>query len=953
MSSNNNIWFPETCIDDELLKETKLNENGLAESSLWKNRPSRLSLYNNIDSRILRNKEQNRLGKLLSVNYYSDKDLKKLVPNEYQLNGLTRNIPPLERKVVFPAVNNKYKDYFKKNIITPLATYSGFIDAETLFDSFKNIRDKYVKSSKKLNKLLKNYLNINNTKILIPEIALFVDYIDGKSYELAYILNAWLNTNNYLYNNLRFYCTGEINESGDIKPITYELIKFEAAKNGNFDYVIFPTGNKKIIEENFKKELEDDFNQALNTGSRKYLFFSTVFELNEWLLENAESDKNKVLLWASTNRKEPNSELLNNFFEKDYDNYNVALNKITQSLINSDEKIKKIYYLTSKYLDYLSLDNESDNNQDEIKTDNYIEIANKNNFDKAKKNRIIFSKLSNFLPKDIFYFCYLYFFMSSNDSDISEEKDYSSKIYIDISNALTETNVDLSLACKRFDKYSACFHSKILNTINKRFYKLLCLLFRNPLELLYKLSLNERINDDKNSIAYKILSILIEESKKGKYDENYIMNKIFGIFSEDISILNYDSVAIREIFKKLGIARNNFEKNNTEACLACGSFYKLIVDSLNKPIEDKEFLWQIYNNNCKLSEDIILEKIIKLKLKDFYYIIKNKNIIKKSVSNELDYKIEVEKYINNINYLLEFYKEKKYYYSKMPISQIGYFPQIALDIYYFFEESQGEKNYKSIKNAFDNFYQKGESNELKIDCLDYWVGYNWGNCFYDIIKYNSLPLIIGYIKKNASLCDKNICKVIQWLCENSNKYNKIIDLLWISLLPDCKKCLFDKLSSFVLDLYNNCKEYDSKNILNLKFIDALLNLEVIKDNDFDKSVCEWLKQNNQRRTLQILAPLYLTLLNKEDSCILSDNSFGQTNNSQFITEFLSVFVLSDSKKAIFKPILWQSSIDNQMFNTIAITMIKDNYSLLKQFLLNKVNDLPNRLLALKMLKNFD
>ena len=919
------LWFPETDYESEKSKELEINSwlDNPCLSYLWERRPSRLFLYKT--DRKLKNEERNRLPKLFSINYYPKEALMLLEDNKSLLDRFLKDVYLLKSKVVFPAVNINYDNWLKNNVITPLVSYSGFIDKDFVKKYINETKNIYINSSERLNEILRNYLNINYTKTLIPELAFFVKEIEGDSYNLAYILNVWLEQHNNLYNNIRFFCTGVVDESGNIIAITQELKKFEAAKVGNFDYVIFPTGNKEIIEAKYKKELEDDFIQALNSGSRKYLFFSTILELNNWLMENADIEKNKVMLWASTNRKEPNSELIKRYFEIDYNNYNIAFEKITQSLIDSDEKIKKIDFLTDNYLKYL--------NSDSVNT---------------------FYNLRSFLPKDILYYCYLYFFMTSKESN---SEDLISKIYFDISSALTETNVDLSFACNRLDKVSFDFSNDGFELIKKRYYKLLCLLFRNPIELLYRLSLINEINNTNNSIGHKMLSILIEESMKDKYQESFVMNKIFEVFSEDICVLNFESVAINKMLQKLLQAKINFENNhNGDACQACDRFFKMIINIIdNATIDDKNILCDLFNfNKFDCSEELVYKTLEKLKLKNFFRIIRDyksdkiKNDKSEKHYNIDKYKNDVDKIIKTINYLVRYYTNSNILFSKMPISQIGYFPQTALDIYYFFEENQGEKNYKSIKNAFDKLYD-GESIKLKKDCLDYWVGYNWGNQIKNVNKFNSLPLIIGNLKR-LHICDKSDCQITNWLNNNKNSIN---DLLWLFVVPKCKECLFGKLKSVVSNLYNSCKEIDSRNIIDLKFIDSLFELNSIENNDFKQKVDKWLINRNQRRTTQILAPIYLTLLNKESTFVLANNSIGQTNNSQFIIEFLSVFVLNESQNAVFKPILWQSSIDNQMFNTIALTMIKDNYSLLKQFLLNKVNDLPNRLLALKMLKKYN
>lgn len=919
------LWFPEIDYDAEKSKELEINSwlDNPCLSYLWERRPSRLFLY--ISDRKLKNEERNRLPKLFSINYYPKEALRLLEGNKSLLDRFLKDVYLLKSKVVFPAVNINYDNWLKNNIITPLVSYSGFVDKDSVQKFLDENKRKYIETSKRLNHILKNHLNINFNNILIPELAFFVNEIEGDSYNLAYILNVWLEQHKNLYKNIRFFCTGEVDESGNINAITQELKKFEAAKEGSFDYVIFPTGNKKIIEDNYKEELDKDFTQALNSGTRKYLFFSTILELHNWLLENSDLENNKVMLWASTNRKEPNSELIKRYFDIDYYNYNTAFYKITQSLIDSDEKIKKIDFLTDNYLKYLK--------SDSVNT---------------------FYKLRSFLPKDILYYCYLYFFMSSNESN---NVDMISKIYFDISSALTETNVDLSFACNRLDKVSFDFSNDGFELIKKRYYKLLCLLFRNPIELLYRLSLINEINNTNNSIGHKMLSVLIDESKKDKYQESFVMNKIFEVFSEDICVLNFESVAINKMLQKLLMAKINFENNhNEDACLACYRFFKMIINTIdNATIDDKNILCDLFNfYKCDCSEELVYKTLEKLKLKSFYRIIRNHKLDKnkddksETYYNIDKYKNDVNKIIKTINYLVSYYSNINILFSKMPISQIGYFPQIALDIYYFFEENQGEKNYKSIKNAFDKLYD-GESIKLKKDCLDYWVGYNWGNQIKNINKFNSLPLIIGNLKR-LHFCDKSDCQIINWLNNNKNSVN---DLLWLFVVPKCKECLFERLKTVISDLYNSCKEIDSRNIIALKFIDTLFELNSIENNDFKQKVDKWLINREQRRTIQILAPIYLTLLNKENTLVLADNSIGQTNNSQFIIEFLSVFVLKDSPNAVFKPILWQSSIDNQMFNTIALTMLKDNYSLLKQFLLNKVNDLPNRLLALKMLKNYN
>ena len=182
--------------------------------------------------------------------------------------------------------------------------------------------------------------------------------------------------------------------------------------------------------------------------------------------------------------------------------------------------------------------------------------------------------------------------------------------------------------------------------------------------------------------------------------------------------------------------------------------------------------------------------------------------------------------------------------------------------------------------------------------------------------------------------------------------------MWLYFLQnDCKNCLKPELTNFLAKQHNKLLEQNDKNTskseCEIKFISALLDLNNF-NSDFETSATNALNNIKAgqpvqlRRTEELLFPLYLML--KKNISPFNLTGFGSIlNNSRFITEFIRLFCMNNPNSELFIPIRNISDIEKQILTTLSIFQLSSNKELLKIYILNNINDLPNMLIALKIL----
>ena len=272
-------------VRQQLAKELTLSETNDSSSEFWNSRPSRIFWLDPEKDEELFDLERNRVLELLKYNYYDKEillDFFKDLGDDEVIDKLSHQPNP-DNNIYFPS-KIKIKDKY-----LPLVSFSS-VSKQT-----QNKNEEYFINPIKA---LKKKLNINITDKYIPEISLF-DKLDGKSYDLAFVAYILLDKHKHLFKSLpKLCCTGVVDENGYIKRITYAKEKLEAAKQYNFDFILFPEANKSDIEE-----------------SDNVKFFNNIVDVDNWIKEIAKSKtKNRIKHWLSIGGETPTKEEFYSFF---------------------------------------------------------------------------------------------------------------------------------------------------------------------------------------------------------------------------------------------------------------------------------------------------------------------------------------------------------------------------------------------------------------------------------------------------------------------------------------------------------------------------------------------------------------------------------------------------------------------------------------------------------------
>ncbi len=317
-----------------------------SDKPFWESRPTRLYAIKPSPETIeIYQKEYNRLEKVFNSNYYQKECLENIFSDDEIILNLINEPRKLLPGIAFPAVNEYEAD---KNF--PLVSFSRYDLRSIIDDTGTKELDVFINASQRLFEIVYNFTSIEYRKILIyflPQLAFF-QTINGDSYQLSLVMQIWYewNKNSFQKYDMPSICaTGCVTENGEILPIDKAEIKLEAAYSMGFDYIIFPEGNRK----NLNNQL------ARFENKEKVLFFSHIKEAFEWL--SLQTDKNRdigiIKNWAEKQIYRQSSDTFASFFNtNDYDDPR-EWKKLIKG--NADQKLDKLRVFLEEYCKWANI----------------------------------------------------------------------------------------------------------------------------------------------------------------------------------------------------------------------------------------------------------------------------------------------------------------------------------------------------------------------------------------------------------------------------------------------------------------------------------------------------------------------------------------------------------------------------------------------------------------------
>jgi len=848
--------------------------------------------------------EIKRLEDALRLNYYEKGlDFAKLSLPEPQ----NQNMLPF-RGVYVPLVTAKND----KHEYLPDVSFSGF---EELSGSRIDKVDfkKYENIGKTLKPLLKYETNIYYILQIDPLIK-----IEGRSFELGYFVNRWLQMNKDAFNQIpNICCTGEIKQDGNLGKIEQAEIKIKAALTKNFDYIFLPEDNRN--------EYDTD---------PRIIYFQNIYQVINFLSENTDDQKskNKIKAWLNGDNSEPTNEF-ERYFKTQSDPTENSL-KIYKDLFghkSAEEQYEKLQTIVRNYAAYA------------------LKQFDTNAVERAKVINLIF-------PRSISFF-YLTSLLKENSFDYKEKSIYNSAADFFLS-----SDPDVTLTSGLLSDTDFMEQEETFEKIRRRYPKLLCLLFKNSAQLLYLLSCLKSKNHTEDRLLNSVLSEIENYDVKTNETESEVilMNKVLKVFSDSVNLKDINFITNSKKIALLYKARKNFlTQNCTKAAQACFNFFEKILEKVEKDEASRQIAKDFFED-----KDISDSQKIVLKKPAYTHLSKVHESNKQGLKS---YKDEIKKIENIAKSLLSkflndtFKIEEKY----------GFYPQPAFNIFSYFQSNKSnyplQSFFNTVLGGFGKHFQNSEAKTFKSESLAFWAGQNFENLDTEttlsLSKPFALPYYIGALKRhfsaNVNKSDPLIKKLTTFLTTlDSNKTGYIRHFLWFYFLDnDCKKPLNNKIHKLLkakLEHIKSLKNFDQseKSILELSFLCDLFADETHEtgDNRWQFELENYLKNPHKtRRTTQLLAPISLLIKGKHTCDEIFAHSSNSLNNSQFVTEFIRVFCLNaNNPETLFVPICRQRSSDKQIFDTLALLSLRNRPDLLKKYVLSRVHDLPNLFLAFKL-----
>ncbi|MDD3376678.1 MAG: hypothetical protein PHF08_04380 [Candidatus Riflebacteria bacterium] len=842
-----------------------------------------------------------RLEDALRLNYYEqDPDFAKLRLPEPQ----NRNILPF-RGVYVPLVteiNDKHK-YLPDVSFSGFEELSGSKIGKIDFEKYENI-------GKILKTLLKYETNIYYILQIDPLIK-----IEGKSFELGYFVNRWLQMNKDAFNRIpNICCTGEITQDGNLSKIERAEIKIKAALTKNFDYIFLPEDNRN--------EYDTD---------PRIIYFQNIYQVIIFLSENTDDQKskNKIKAWLNGDNSEPSNEF-ERYFKTQTDPTENSL-KTYKDLFehkSAEEQYEKLQTIVRNYAAYA------------------LKQFDSNALERAKVVNLIF-------PRSISFF-YLTSLLKENNFDYKEKSIYNSAADFFLS-----SDPDVTLASGLLSDTDFIEQEETFEKIRRRYPKLLCLLFKNSAQLLYLLSCLKSKNHTEDRLLNSVLSEIENYDIQTNEIESEVtlMNKVLKVFSDSVNLKDTNFITNSKKIALLYKARKNFlTQNCTEAAQVCFTYFEKILEKVEENKAYRQIAKDFFDDkNITDSQKTVLNKPA------YTHLSKVRDSNKQGLKS---YKDEIKKIEDAAKSLLcQFLKNTFKIKEKH-----GFYPQPAFNIFSYFQSNKSNYSLQSFFNTvlggFGKHFQNSEAKTFKAECLAFWAGQNFeyldAERTLNLTKPFAFPYYIGTLKRhfstNANKIDPLIKKLTNFLTTlDTNQTGYIRHFLWLYFLDnDCKKFLNNKIYSLLKEKLEHIKsrknsDQREKSILELSFLCDLFGCET-GDNRWQSELKSYLKNPREtRRTTQLLAPVSLLIKGKHTCDEIFTDSSNSLNNSQFVTEFIRVFCLNaNNTETLFVPICRQNSSDKQVFDTLALLSLRNRPDLLKKYVLSRINDLPNLFLAFKL-----
>ena len=665
-----------------------------------------------------------------------------------------------------------------------------------------------------------------------------------------------------------------------------------------FDYIIFPEENRKEI-----------------TPRDNTVFVSNIFELESWVRELASPQKH-IKHWLSAGGIEPCKKDFYNLF-LNY-NFNVVKDwKTHTSALSNDLALKKLNKLFENYCHFLT-DPRNNNHQ-----------------------LVDYLLLKNICPPD--EFLALLPNLLSNNTD----KNVSSIVYKEIIDTVETQSYDFTIARSKLNKESFIKYIIAQNNLRKRFPQLLGFYFNNPEELILLLSQINDLTEKEKKLEDKIFKSLPQNN------DDEIMSYAFNIL-ETNDLYEYDSKAEKPVISKkilyiLRSRQNYIQKNAYIKVDLLEKYLEKVLSTMQRlePAEKEILLTAFLHKKDCYNKNTIKNILNKFALRRLKKVMFNENSKEKNLQPNLKSKINYAK--SAITELIP---------TNCCSLTLNYRQPALTDILVLSETNKLDNVLKQIERKLNTFTKSYNQSMFWFiaEAVSYWIGRRTKNLVDYGLKSNifGLPAKIGnFTKNNPHNCKKCILKEI---INHSNA--QIRQLMWLYFLQnDCKNCLKPELTNFLAKQHNKLLEQNDKNTskseCEIKFISALLDLNNF-NSDFETSATNALNNIKAgqpvqlRRTEELLFPLYLML--KKNISPFNLTGFGSIlNNSRFITEFIRLFCMNNPNSELFIPIRNISDIEKQILTTLSIFQLSSNKELLKIYILNNINDLPNMLIALKIL----
>ncbi|HPT48349.1 MAG TPA: hypothetical protein PLM07_20895, partial [Candidatus Rifleibacterium sp.] len=553
----------------------------------------------------------------------------------------------------------------------------------------------------------------------------------------------------------------------------------------------------------------------------------------------------------------------------------------------------------------------------------------------------------------------------TKDSQIQAEK-----LYHELSASLLDSNLEVVNASERLQTQNLNYYLQNpgLKNLRRRYPIIFSLFYLNPVDMLFFFSQLPGYTELEINLLKNLLICL--ESENDSFSdldslrlfEKHLMHRLHQNLSSVTCPVRFDLQSTPRKLEKLLTACRAFNKKaDKRAFTVCKLFLHRLIRLVTKSdIEASEVIALIEphlayaSNEQRLPESLLSDPRFKRLFS---------GPLNSATKKEFKTK-NLETFETAAASLIEFMNGRNSELSPV----LPWFPQPAFALSF-------KKNHclKIIESFTQSYPGSGrESAIAKGDCLAHWTGFLAGKEALGktaetlSLKINSLPWLVGWFSgafsKQAFRCDGDAqagCRLRILLASGDLK--DYARLFWLKSAPNqCQKCLKPLIREILANAdFRKLKseaalpEKKQKNYIGYLFASALFSRH---------KKTAWARIENgffadpytTRRTAQLLIPVFQLLREPPRLPETLQKIWGMNNNSHFVVEYLQTFCLSETAGPLslkcFRPVQWQMSLDRQMYNTICISHLADNQEALRQFILEKIDDLPNLFLALSQLE---